>query len=138
MLPHVVMVYKHWPTYIIQCKWSAFVDTVKYVTLLVLVTFLFSVSLACTATFVDLQVGYTRCLLCTHRNCWSSWSFCSLCMSLYQMLYHTLLDGRANFIYFYWPLWRGSVIIYLCILRRFLVTWVHANVLTTPLMRKLF
>ena len=59
-------------------------------------------------------------------------------MPVHWMLYHTLLDGRANFVYFYWPLWRGSVIIYLCILWRFLVTWVHADVLTTPLLRKLF
>ena len=39
------------------------------------------------------------------------------------MLYYTLLDGRASFVYFYWPLWRGPVTIYLCILWRFLVTW---------------
>ena len=132
------MVHKHWPTYILQCKWFAFVHTVKYVTIFVLVTFSFSVSVACTATFVDLQVGYTHCLLCTHRSCWFSLSSCSLCMSLHRTLYHTLLDGRANFIYFNWPLWRGSVIVYLCILWRSLVTWIHANVLTTPLMRKLF
>ena len=59
-------------------------------------------------------------------------------MSLYRTLYDTLLNGRAYFVYFYWRLRRGSVIVYLCILWRFLVTWIHANILTTPLMRKLF
>ena len=123
------MVHKHWSTYIVHCKWSVLMDTVNYITIFLRITFLFSV--------VDLQTRHACRLLCIHRNCWSSWSFCRLCMPLHRTLYHTLLDGRANFVYFYWPLWRGSVIIYLCILWRFLVTWVHADVLTTPLMRKL-
>ena len=112
---------------------SVLMDTVKYVTILIWITFLF---FTCIAIFIDLQIRYSRYLLCIHRNCWSSCSFtCSLCMSLHWTLYHTLLDGRSNFVHFYWCLWRGSVIVYLCILWRFLVTWIHANVLTTSLVR---
>ena len=101
------MVHKHWSTYIVHCKWSVLVDTIKYITILIWITLLFSVSFACTSIFIDLQTGYTRCLLCTHRNCGSSWSSCNLCVPLHRTLYHTLLNGRANFIYFYWRLWRG-------------------------------
>ena len=129
MLPRVVMIHKHWSTYIVHCKWSVLMDTVNYITIFLRITLLFSV--------VDLQTMYTCHLLCVYRNCQSSWSFCRLCMPLHRSLDHTLLDGRANFVYFYWSLWRGLVMIYLCILWRFLVTWVHADILTTPLMGKL-
>ena len=132
------MVYKHWSPYIVHCKWSVLMDTVNYITIFLRITFLFSDSLMCTSVVVFLQTRHTCHLLFIHRNCWSSWSFSRLRMPLHGVLYHTLLDGRANFIYFYWPLLRGLVIIYICILCRFLITWVHANVLTTPLMRKLF
>ena len=134
--PRIVVVHKHWSTYIVHCKWSVLMDTVNYVTILIWITFpLF----ACAAVSIDLQARYTRCLLYIYRNCWSSCSFtCSLCVSLNWTLYHTLLDGRSNFVDFYWGLWRDSVMVNLCILWRFLVTWIHANILTAHLVRELF
>ena len=136
--PRVVVVHEHWSAYIVHCKWSVLMDTVNYITIFLRITFLFSVPLMCTAVVVDLQTRHACRLLCIHRNCWSSWSSCSLCMSLYRTLYYALLNGRAYFVDFYWGLWRGSVIVYLIILWRFLVTWIHTNVLTTSLVRKWF
>ena len=59
-------------------------------------------------------------------------------MSLHRALYSALLNGRSNFIDFYWGLWRDSMMVNICILWRFLVTWIHANILTAHLMRELF
>ena len=130
------MVHKHWSSYIVHCKWSVLMDTVNYVTIFLRIPFLLFI---CAAVSIDLQTRYTHFLLYIDRNCCSSCSFtCSLCVSLHWTLYHTLLDGRSNFVDFYCGLWRDSVIVNLCILWGFLVTWIRTNVLMTSLLRKLF